>query len=65
MEIQELEYVQVTQAKGQGQQFQNVTIEVKCGGGESDDVVMAVQEGEPREVECEAHHVVEQYEGGG
>ena len=38
---------------------------MKCGGGESDDVVTAVQEGEPREVDCEAHDVVEQYEGGG
>ena len=65
MEIQELKHIQVTQAKGQGQQFQNVIVEVKCGGGESDDVVMAVQEGEPREVECEAHDVVEQYEGEG
>ena len=65
MEIQELENVQVTQAKGQGQQFQNVAIEVKCGGGESDGVIMAVQKGEPREVECEAHDVVEQYEGAG
>ena len=37
---------------------------MKCGGGASDDV-MAVQEGEPREVEYEAHDVVEQYEGGG
>ena len=48
MEIQKLEHIQVTQAKGQGQQSQNVAIEVKCGGGESDDVVMAVHEGEPR-----------------
>ena len=46
IEIQELENVQVAQVKGQGQQFENVAIEVKCGGGESDDVILAVQEGE-------------------
>ena len=65
IEIQELENVQVAQVKGQGQQFENVAVEVKCGGGESDDVIMAVQEGEQIQVECEEHYVLEQYEAGG